>query len=67
MVLQAVAASPGSTLQQLQLLGCGLADSAFIHSAIQQRAADVLAQVKTPKKKKKAKKKGDKGKDAVGG
>lgn len=66
MVLQAVAASTSSTLQQLQLLGCGLTDTAFIHSAIQQRAADALAQAKTPKKKKKAKKKGAKGKEPAG-
>lgn len=66
MVLQAVAASTQCTLQQLQILGCGLADNAFIHTAIQRRAAEALAQAKTPKKKK-AKKKGPKGKEPAGG
>ena len=66
-LMQAIAATSACSLQRLQLLGCGLADNAFIQHAIQQRAAEATEQVKTPKKKKKKGAKGkEKGKDKAG-
>ena len=44
-------------LRQLQMHGCGIADMAFVHDAIQRRAAEALANAKQPKKKKAKKKK----------
>ena len=61
------AASKQCRLQQLQLHGCGIADSACIQKAIQLRAAEALENAKPKKKAKKKKKKAAKGKEDAAG
>lgn len=65
-VLVQAAASSNCKLKQLQMHGCGIADSACIQKAIQLRAAEALETAK-PKKKAKKKKKAGKGKEEAAG
>lgn len=67
MVVVKATASSSCNLKQLQMHGCGIADVAFIHDAIQLRAVEALANAKGPKKKAKKKKKGAKAKEEPAG
>lgn len=61
------AASKQCRLQQLQMHGCGIADSACIQKALLLRAAEALESAKPKKKAKKKKKKAAKGKEEAAG
>lgn len=66
MLVQA-AASKQCRLEELQMHGCSIADSAFIQKALQLRAAEALENAKPKKKGKKKKKKAAKGKEEAAG
>ena len=65
-VLVQATAKSDCKLKQLRLHGCGVADTAFIQTAIQLRAAEALENAK-PKKKAKKKRKAAKGKEEAAG
>ena len=67
MILVKATARSSCRLQQLQMHGCGIADTGLICDAIKLRADEALANAKGPKKKAKKKKKGAKAKEEPAG